>query len=232
MPESLASKRPEQLQQALEKIQQRIQIAAESAGRPAASIKLLAVSKRQPMTQLQHLYQFGQRLFGENYVNEAQHKWRQWQAKDVEWHFIGPVQSNKTRVLAEQCHWVQTIDRPKLLERLARQRPDQMGPLNICIQINISAESHKAGCNPDQMWSLAELSLQYPNLKLRGLMSIGQANAKIDEYQHMQSLFGEMKERYQTVDTLSMGMSADLEQAIWHGATLVRIGTDLFGPRT
>ncbi len=231
MTESLAPKSTQQLKTALERIHKRIQQAAEHANRSVDEISLLAVSKKQPLQQMKKLYSLGQGAFGESYTSEAKEKQYNWKTDPVEWHFIGPLQSNKTQYIAEHFQWVQSVDRAKLISRLASQRPPQQAPLNICIQINISAETNKGGCRPGELWDLAQQVASHSNLRLRGIMSIGSKQAESSEYQQMQQLFSLLHARYPQVDTLSMGMSADLETAIDYGATLVRIGNDLFGPR-
>ncbi len=231
MTESLAPKSTQQLKNALQQIHLRIQRAAVQANRPTEDISLLAVSKKQPLYQMKKLFSLGQQTFGESYASEAKEKQSNWKTDLVEWHFIGPLQSNKTHYIAEHFQWVQSVDRAKLISRLAAQRPAHLAPLNICIQINISAETSKGGCQLEEVWNLASQVASSANLNLRGLMSIGSKQIEHSEYQQMHNLFSELKARYPQVDTLSMGMSADLETAIQHGATMVRIGSDLFGSR-
>ncbi len=223
------------LKQNLNNVRARISNACKSAERNPAGITLLAVSKKHPGELIRALHQLGQPCFGENYVREALEKMKQLTLEDLEWHFIGPLQSNKTREVAENFHWVQSVDRLKIARRLSDQRPDGKPPLNICIQVNIDLEPQKAGAMPDQLKELADAARSLPNLRLRGLMAIPRAASAqhdpADSYQRMQALFRQLNEDGLQLDTLSMGMSADLEAAIMHGSTMVRIGTDLFGPR-
>lgn len=208
----------------------------DSSHRPAKSVKLLAVSKTKPVSDLQQAYAAGQRLFGENYVQEGVEKVQALESlTDIEWHFIGPIQSNKTKLVAEHFDWVQSIDRLKIAQRLSNQRPTNKPPINICIQINIDDESSKSGILVDQVDALAAQVAALPNLSLRGLMAIPSASK--DDHQlsesleTMKSLFDNLKTQYSSIDTLSMGMSKDLPIAIAAGSTMVRIGTAIFGPR-
>ncbi|MCL1074141.1 YggS family pyridoxal phosphate-dependent enzyme [Shewanella dokdonensis] len=217
--------------------QHRITLAAGKCARQATDITLLAVSKTKPVTDIIAAYAAGQRCFGENYVQEGQQKileLRQ-QYPDIEWHFIGPLQSNKSRAVAELFHWMHTIDRSKIAQRLNEQRPDSLPPLNVCIQINVSGEASKSGISGVQdMLALASDIAQLPRLRLRGLMTIPSAeegDGLIHEYQQMQQLFAQLQQAFPQVDTLSMGMSHDLELAVAHGATMVRIGSAIFGAR-
>ena len=220
---------------ALAVVRQRIDVAARAAGRKPDSIKLLAVGKKHPATRLRALYQAGQRDFGENYVDEALEKMEALGDLSICWHFIGPVQSNKTRAIAEHFDWVHSVDRLKIIRRLAEQRPHSKGPLNTLIQVNLDGETQKAGCSPDQLHELASAIQQQPMLKLRGLMAIPaprpcseQQRAILERLAHLQA---ELAQTHGPLDCLSAGMSADLEAAIQAGSTLVRIGTDLFGAR-
>ena len=219
----------------LETLNARIRTAAALAGRSADEIILLAVSKKQPLERIHALIAAGQRRFGENYVDEALAKMEALQVPSLEWHFIGPIQSNKTRQLAEHFDWVQSVDRLKLVRRLNDQRPEGAEPLNVLIQVNADAEPQKAGCVPDDIEALAEAIGESPKLRLRGLMAIpaprtdpaGQAEV----FARLQALYRDLAGRHPGVDTLSAGMSGDLEAAIANGSTMVRVGTDLFGPR-
>jgi len=223
------------LKQNLDNVRARIAAACERAGRQAGEVRLLAVSKRQPPERIRALNALGQRSFGENYVQEALAKQGQLGDLDIEWHFIGPLQSNKTREAAEHFDWVQSADREKILRRLSAQRPPGLPKLNVCIQVNIDREPQKAGVLPENAADLADLARGLPGLRLRGLMAIPRMGAEAydtaDSYRRMRELFVELLESGNEMDTLSMGMSADLESAIENGSTMVRIGTDLLGPR-
>ncbi|MEO9653971.1 YggS family pyridoxal phosphate-dependent enzyme [Marinomonas sp.] len=204
--------------------------------RPQGAVKLLAVSKTKPVSALQAAYDAGQRLFGENYVQEMVEK-RQIleQLSDIEWHFIGPIQSNKTRQIAEHADWVHTIDREKVARRLSEQRPSHLDSLNVCIQINISGEESKAGIAFSELDDMVELINSLPGLTLRGLMAIPapcsdqQAQQKV--YAPLQQAFLELKEGDNMIDTLSIGMTGDMPAAIASGSTMIRIGTAIFGAR-
>ena len=213
-----------------------IQDSASKAGRNPAEIKLLAVSKTKPNQAIREAWQAGQRMFGENYVQEGIQKIQELEALDgIEWHFIGPLQSNKTRVVAEHFDWVQTIDRAKIAERLNKQRPTNMAPLQVCIQVNICADENKSGVTPDEVKPLAKLISDMPNINLRGIMTIPANTDSTKEqrqaFNAMQTLFKELQSEYPQVDTLSMGMSGDMDTAIQSGSTMVRIGTAIFGAR-
>ena len=216
----------------------RIARAAQTAQRDAAGISLLAVSKTQPAGRLREAYASGVRRFGENYLQEALDKQRELHAyNDIEWHFIGPIQSNKTRAIAEHFSWVHSVERLKIAQRLSDQRPTELGPLNICLQLNIDNEPTKAGVTLSELAALADQVAQLPNLALRGLMAIpSPASDHEDNRRCFAQVADALKQLRQShpngpLDTLSMGMSADLEAAIAEGATIVRIGTDIFGPR-
>lgn len=205
--------------------------------------QLLAVSKTKPLSAVIEAYAAGQRLFGENYVQEAVEKIQQLKNHsqsdvhyaEIVWHFIGPIQSNKTKLIAEHFDWVQSIDRLKVAQRLNEQRPDALAKLNVCLQINISEEDNKSGADKTQMFELAKLVSQLPNLNLRGIMCIPQKTAdqtlQNRQLQQMQQLFLALKAQYPNVDTLSMGMTNDMQLAIENGSTMVRIGTAIFGER-
>ena len=218
----------------LARVHARIHAAAEAAGRDAADIRLLAVSKTRPVADVEAALAAGQRAFGESYVQDALPKIAAIGAR-AEWHFIGPVQSNKTRAIAEHFDWVQSVDRLKIARRLSEQRPPGRAPLQICLQVNVSRDPAKAGVDPDEVGALARAVAELPNLRLRGLMTIP---ARSEDPDRQREPFRRLRELYETLqtqglalDTLSMGMSADLEAAIAEGATLVRIGTAIFGPR-
>ncbi len=217
----------------LEEIRREMAAAARASGRPEAV--LLAVSKTQPASAVAALAAQGQRAFGENYVQEAAAKAAELDGLGLEWHLIGHLQSNKADIAARLFDWVQTVDRPKLVEPLARHRPDGRAPLNVLIQVNIDDESSKHGCAPQQIDALAAAIAAQPRLALRGLMAIPapfpEAERRLDAFRRMRALFDALAAAYPQVDTLSMGMSADFAQAIAEGATMVRVGTALFGSR-
>lgn len=230
------SDRSDGIQNRLERVRKRIEDAAERAGRDPGNIRLLAVSKAKPASDVAELATLGQRAFGENYLQEALEKIRSVPERDrLEWHFIGPLQSNKTRPVAEHFDWVQTVDRLKIARRLNDQRPEGLDPLQVCLQVNISGEPQKAGIMPDALKELAEGVAGFPRLRLRGLMCLpapadDEAAAR-EPFHRMRELAGELDRAGHTLDTLSMGMSGDLEAAILEGSTLVRVGSALFGPR-
>jgi len=207
--------------------------AAAVVGRPPP--RLLAVSKTQPTEAVAALAAQGQTAFGENYVQEALAKMQELQPLGLEWHLIGHLQSNKAEPVATHFDWVQSVDRPKLVAALARYRPAERGPLNVLIQVNIDDESSKHGCAPDDVDALAATIAAEPNLRLRGLMAIPapwpDAERRRDAFVRMRTLFEALATAHAQVDTLSMGMSSDYAEAIAEGATLVRIGTALFGAR-
>ncbi|HEX4871590.1 MAG TPA: YggS family pyridoxal phosphate-dependent enzyme [Nevskiaceae bacterium] len=211
----------------------RIARAAAGAQRSAAAVQLLAVSKTQPAAALRALHAAGQRAFGENYLQEARAKQQQLAELDLEWHFIGPVQSNKTRELAEHFDWVHGVDRLRIAERLSAQRPPARPPLQVCVQVNVSAEASKAGCAPDQTLALCQQVAALPGLRLRGLMAIPEPHPADPRapFRQLRELAERIRAQGLPLDTLSMGMSEDLDAAIAEGATLVRVGTALFGPR-
>ena len=205
------------------------------ANRPANSVKLLAVTKTKPVSDIVQAYEAGHRLFGENYVQEGVDKIQQLsELDDIEWHFIGPLQSNKTRPVAENFDWVHSIDRLKIAQRLNDQRSAHK-KLNVCIQVNIDNEASKAGVPPEVVNLLAEQISNMPNLTLRGLMTIpkAQQNAEMQRksLSAMNALFVQLQTKYPQIDTLSMGMSNDMQLAIECGSTMVRIGSAIFGSR-
>lgn len=215
---------------------QQIRIAEQNAQRVSGSVNLIAVSKTFPVADIRQLYQHGQRDFGENYIQEWQEKTIQlMDCNEIQWHIIGHVQSNKTRAVAEHAHWLHTLDRAKIAERLHEQRPDSLPPLNICIEINIANESTKHGIQPDELLPLARTVLSLSKLRLRGLMCVAQANATETELRQQFNRMAELLRQLQTIapnaDTLSMGMSGDMNVAIECGATMVRVGTAIFGKR-
>ena len=226
LPESLATAR-ERLHQALN-----------NADRPLNSAALLAVSKTKPASLIRQAWQLGQREFGENYLQEALEKQAELaDLDDIVWHFIGPLQSNKTRSVAENFAWMHSVERLKIAKRLSEQRPEHLAPLNICLQVNISREASKSGVMPEEVAALAHEVAALPRLQLRGLMAIP---APADSLSAQRAPFAELRQLLielqsalpeTPLDTLSMGMSDDLEAAILEGATLVRLGTAIFGAR-
>ena len=223
------------LKKNLENIHSRVRAACREAGRDPAEVAVLAVSKRHPAARIRALHALGQRCFGENYVQEALPKIRELEGLGIEWHYIGPLQSNKTREAAGHFDWVQSVDREKILRRLSEQRPDERPPLDVCIQVNIDRETQKAGALPEQAADLAALCASLPRLRLRGLMCIPRIGSAdhdpAESYARMFELFRALRDGGLPMDTLSMGMSDDLEAAVRNGATMLRIGTDLLGPR-
>lgn len=213
-------------------VSSRIQAATAAAGRTEKSVQLLAVSKTKPAQALREAYAAGLRDFGENYLQEALGKQLELADLPLIWHFIGPIQSNKTRAIAEHFDWVHSVDRLKIAQRLSEQRPATLGPLNICIQVNVSGEASKSGCTAADLPALADAISALPRLKLRGLMAIPEPT---EERAEQDAAFAAVQRLQASLDlpldTLSMGMSHDLESAIAQGATWVRIGTALFGAR-
>ncbi|MGI3744736.1 MAG: YggS family pyridoxal phosphate-dependent enzyme [Janthinobacterium lividum] len=211
---------------------ERIHSAAQAVQRDPASVGLLAVSKTKPASDLREAYDAGLRDFGENYLQEALGKQAELSDLPLIWHFIGPIQSNKTRAIAEHFAWVHSVDRLKIAQRLSEQRPPELPPLNICIQVNVSGEASKSGCSPEDLPALAQAISLLPNLKLRGLMAIPEPTDDRDEQNASFAAVSTLQAQLGLpLDTLSMGMSHDLEAAIAQGATWVRIGTALFGAR-
>ena len=211
---------------------ERIHNAAQAAQRDPASVGLLAVSKTKPASDLREAYAAGLRDFGENYLQEALGKQTELSDLPLIWHFIGPIQSNKTRAITENFAWVHSVDRLKIAQRLSEQRPPELPPLNICIQVNVSGEASKSGCSPEDLPALAQAISALPNLKLRGLMAIPEPTDDRDEQNASFAAVSTLQAQLGLpLDTLSMGMSHDLEAAIAQGATWVRIGTALFGAR-
>ncbi len=214
------------------KVGVRIREAAQASQRDFAKIGLLAVSKTKPAAAIREAHGAGLHDFGENYLQEALDKQVQLADLALTWHFIGPIQSNKTRPIAEHFAWVHSVDRLKIAERLSEQRPPELPPLNICLQVNVSGEPSKSGCQPDELAALAQAVTQLPKLRLRGLMTIPQPT---DDIAMQRAAFARLRtlrdDLNLDLDTLSMGMSHDLEAAIAEGATWVRIGTALFGER-
>jgi len=209
--------------------------------RPKSSVQLLAVSKRHPIDKIREAYKFGQRSFGENYVQELLDKNQQLDDLEIDWHFIGPLQSNKAKKISEVASWVHAVDRLKIAQRLSDNRPDDMPPLSICLQVNISGEESKSGISPNELISLAQQIAQLPKIKLRGLMVIPAPEEDFAKQREVFAQVAELKDTLQKhlnqngialeLDTLSMGMSNDIEAAIAEGATIVRVGTAIFGQR-
>ena len=214
------------------KVGVRIREAAQASQRDCATVGLLAVSKTKPAAAIRQAFAAGVRDFGENYLQEALEKQLELGDLPLIWHFIGPIQSNKTKAIAEHFAWVHSVDRLKIAQRLSDQRPAHLPALNICLQVNVSGEASKSGCNPDELPALAQAVTQLPNLRLRGLMTIPEPT---DDVACQHAAFARLRELQDGLglglDTLSMGMSYDLEAAIAEGATWVRIGTALFGAR-
>ena len=223
----------------LQLVQHRIATSSQAGGRDPSSIALLAVSKTFDAQAVLTAAQAGQRAFGENYVQEAIDKISATRELNpdlqLEWHFIGPIQSNKTRQIAEHFDWVHSVDRLKIAQRLSEQRPADMPPLQICLQVNVSGEATKSGLEPDALLELAREVNALPNLRLRGLMAIPEPTEDVEQQRAAFAKLRLMQNDLQAVgiqtDTLSMGMSADMDAAIAEGATIVRIGTAIFGGR-
>ena len=224
-----------QVSDKLQHVRQRIELAAESVGRPAGAVKLLAVSKTMPAQAVREAYAAGQLAFGENYIQEAVDKMAALSDLTLEWHCIGPVQSNKTQLVASNFDWVHSIDRLKIAERLSAQRPAHLPPLQVCIQVNIDGGANKSGVAPQDLLALAQAVKKLPHLQLRGLMTIPEP-AETDAamravHRQTKELFDSLNAAGLSLDTLSMGMTADLEAAIAEGSNCVRVGTAIFGSR-
>ena len=227
------------IKQNIHQITLQIENSIQKCGRRQNSVQLLAVSKTKPIELLEQAIETGQRAFGENYVQEGIEKVQYFQKKHsdtpLEWHFIGPIQSNKTRPIAEHFNWVHSVERLKIAQRLNEQRPKELGELNVLIQVNISSEESKSGTTSDEVMELAAAINAMPNLTLRGLMSIPANVSNYDEqlaaFTQLASIQNQLRAQYPQVDTLSMGMSGDMDAAIEAGSTMVRIGTAIFGTR-
>jgi len=219
----------------LQAVQARISKAAAAVGRSQESVRLLAVSKTWPLSCVVDAANAGQRAFGENYVQEGIDKIASISGRNLEWHFIGPLQSNKTKPVAEHFDWVHSIDRLKVAERLAAQRPLYLPPLQVCVQVNVSGEASKSGCAPEEALALCRAVAALPGLQLRGLMAIPEPvddpQAQRQPFRQLRQLSEQIRAAGLPLDTLSMGMSHDLEAAVAEGATIVRIGTAIFGER-
>ncbi len=225
----------QQLIDNIAKVSSRVRLAAQKSQRKECDIRVLAVSKTRPAEAIRVAAQAGLNEFGENYLQEALDKMADLKDLNLVWHFIGPIQSNKTRAIAEHFQWVHSVDRLKIARRLSEQRPDNLDPLNICLQINLSSEASKSGVAPQQAAELLRGAAELQRIRVRGLMAIP---APTDDeaqqrrnFARLRELLETLKQQMPALDTLSMGMSADLESAIAEGATIVRIGTDLFGAR-
>lgn len=225
------------LQERIQAVHSRIDTACVRAGRTPDSVKLLCVSKTQPAADVRAAFEAGERAFGENYVQEALDKIEALidLRAGLEWHLIGPLQANKTRAAAEAFDWVHSVDRLRIAERLSAQRPPHKPPLQICLQVNVSGEDSKSGIGPAELPALAHAVAALPNLRLRGLMSIPAAAeglaAQREPHRQLAALLQQLRDEGLALDTLSMGMSADLEAAVLEGASWLRIGTAIFGER-
>jgi len=219
----------------LTQVRKRIELACLAAGRPPQAVQLLAVSKTMPAQAVREAYAAGQLAFGENYIQEGVDKIASLADLPLTWHCIGPIQSNKTKLVAENFAWVHSIDRLKIAERLSSQRPAHLPALQICLQVNVDGGSNKSGVAPAELLALAKAVAQLPKLQLRGIMTIpepaeNEAAARAVHHQ-AKALFDNLKAAGLNLDTLSMGMTGDLEAAIWEGSTCVRVGTAIFGQR-
>jgi pyridoxal phosphate enzyme (YggS family) len=218
------------------RVREQVRICCQASGREQNEVQLLAVSKTKPKEVIQAAYELGQRAFGENYVQEGVDKVLSLQAlTEIEWYFIGALQANKAKAVAEHFDWVLTVDREKIARRLNELRPQTLKPLNVCIQINVSNQASKTGVALSEVKALAENIQSYPQLKLRGLMaipdpSLTETDLK-EQFLRLKRLFESLQAQYQQIDTLSMGMSQDLDAAIACGSTQVRVGTAIFGSR-
>ena len=221
-----------EVRERLERLRQSIRECESRFGRESDSVELVAVSKRQPAEAVREAFVAGQRDFGENYLKEAKFKIEALAEPDIRWHFIGAIQSNKTAEIAALFDWVHTVDRDKIARRLSEQRPAELGPLNVCIQVNISGERTKNGIGPDNLSALIETISGLPRLNLRGLMALPAPESLFErQRENFASLRGLVKASAESLDHLSIGTSGDYEAAIAEGSTMVRIGTALFGPR-
>ena len=221
--------------QSLEKVRNRVTVLERRYERTPGDVRVLAVSKTKSPEAVRAAAEVGQRDFGENHVQDALTKLDALERQDLIWHFIGPLQSNKTRVVAARFHWVHSIDRAKIARRLNEQRPEGLPPLELCIQVNVSGEISKSGVEPHQVEDLADAIAELPRLRLRGLMTLPRASDKLEEQRRPFAALRAMQETLNTnghaLDTLSMGMSNDMQAAIAEGATIIRIGSAIFGPR-
>ena len=223
----------------LQAVEATIQVACQAAGRPRSTVQLLAVSKTFPAEAVLEAVAAGQRAFGENYLQEGVDKIaavaKALPDTRLEWHFIGPIQSNKTRPIASSFDWVHTVERLKIAQRLSEQRPPELGPLNICLQVNISGEASKSGATPEELPALAQAVAALPNLRLRGLMAIPEPQEDPElqrvPFARLRALAQDIVKSGIHLDTLSMGMSSDMRAAVLEGASIVRVGSAIFGAR-
>lgn len=235
MSETMDTRR-ETLLQNYRQVETRVLNAERQFQRTPGSVRIMAVSKTWPAEDIACLAEAGVTVFGESYLQEAQEKIAALEQYPLEWHFIGPIQSNKTRAIAELFHWVHSVDREKVARRLNEQRPKTLGPLNVCIQVNSSGETSKSGVSIEGLPALLDVISGFPGLRIRGLMTIPEPSPDFDT---QRSRFGMLHRALEALnrsgwelDTLSMGMSADLEAAIAEGSTIIRVGTDIFGARS
>ncbi len=219
----------------LQAVKDRITRAARSVNRRPNEITLLVASKTHPAERVREAWLAGQTIFGENYLQEALAKMPALTDLPIEWHFIGPIQSNKTKRITENFAWVHSVDRVKIADRLTKDRPESLPPLQICLQVNVSGEASKSGVAPDELVQLAAHVVRLPRLKLRGLMAVPELTTATalqrSQFHMLWELFDQLKRSGYELDTLSMGMSEDMDIAIAEGATMVRVGTAIFGPR-
>ncbi|WP_322993634.1 YggS family pyridoxal phosphate-dependent enzyme [Limnohabitans sp.] len=219
----------------LSSVQAQIEVACQAAGRPSHSVSLLAVSKTWGPEAVRAAHDAGQTAFGENYIQEAVDKIGALKDLALEWHCIGPIQSNKTRLVAEHFDWVHSVDRLKIAQRLSEQRPDHLAPLQVCIQVNVDGGETKSGVSPQELPALAQAVATLPRLQLRGLMTIpelAETDAQMRAvHAQAKTLLEALRQQGLSLDTLSMGMSADMDAAIAEGSTMVRVGTAIFGKR-
>ncbi len=217
-------------------IQERIHIATKAARRQVQDVTLLAVSKAQPSSKIIAAYDAGQKKFAESYLQESLIKIQELQHLNIEWHFIGTIQSNKTRKIASHFHWIHSVENVKIARRLSEQRPDDLNPANICLQVNLFSETSKQGFTQETLFNELETILTFPNIQVRGLMAIppkqSDYSKQLAQFTHIAEVFKQCQSIAPQMDTLSMGMSDDFEAAIAAGSTQVRVGSALFGPRT
>jgi pyridoxal phosphate enzyme (YggS family) len=225
----------QQLSKNIAKLLQRVRRVAEKSQYGNSAVQIVAASKTRPAQDVRVAHACGLTDFGESYLQEALQKISELEDLPLVWHFIGPVQSNKTAGIATHFDWVHSVDRARVVKRLSEQRPPQLPPLQVCLQVNISGEDSKSGVRLEELPQLARTVLELPRLKLRGLMAIPAAEADSQQQQEafrqMRSALAELRVLAPDIDTLSMGMSADMDTAIMEGATMIRVGTDIFGPR-
>jgi len=219
----------------LQNVRARIKGIAEKIGRQPETITLLAASKTNPAERLREAFAAGQTIFGENYLQEALVKISLLTDLPIEWHFIGPIQSNKTKRIAENFAWVHSVDRKKIADRLSKDRPESLPPLQICLQVNVSGEDSKSGVAPEEIADLAAHVISLPRLKLRGLMAVPEITTATalqrSQFRMLREAYDQLRRDSYDLDTVSMGMSEDMDIAIEEGATMVRVGTAIFGPR-